>query len=96
MQSFGWPMSVVDSIMESPATFERDFPGSRGALYGLSSNDRLAAFRRPHNRVPGYTGLYATGGSTHPGAGLPTVALSAKITAGLVLKDLGLEARLQI
>jgi 1-hydroxycarotenoid 3,4-desaturase len=95
MASFGWRLAILDSLMETPATFERDFPGSRGALYGLSSNDRLAAFRRPHNRVPSYVGLYATGGSAHPGAGLPMVALSAKITVKLVLEDLGLKAAKQ-
>jgi phytoene desaturase len=60
----------------------------RGALYGASSNDRLAAFRRPHNRSKNITGLYFVGGTTHPGGGVPMVTLSGKVTAELVLEDL--------
>ena len=59
--------------------------GSRlGSLYGIASNSPSAAFRRHPNRVPGVDGLYACGGSVHPGGGMPLVLLSAKITAGLV------------
>jgi phytoene desaturase len=60
----------------------------RGALYGASSNDRLAAFRRPHNRSKDVSGLYFVGGTTHPGGGVPMVTLSGKVTADLVLEDL--------
>ncbi len=59
----------------------------RGALYGASSNARLAAFRRPHNRAKGVRGLYFVGGTTHPGGGVPMVALSGKVAAELVLED---------
>ena len=61
----------------------------RGALYGASANDRLAAFRRPHNRSQEIQGLYFVGGTTHPGGGVPMVTLSGKVTAELVLEDLG-------
>ena len=58
-----------------------------GALYGASSNARLAAFRRPHNRAKDVRGLYFVGGTTHPGGGVPMVALSGKVTAELILED---------
>jgi 1-hydroxycarotenoid 3,4-desaturase len=74
----------------TPPEFEALFPGSRGALYGASSNSRLAAFERPPNQVPGIRGLYQVGGSAHPGAGLPMVALSAKIAAAQATAELGL------
>lgn len=61
----------------------------RGALYGQSSNARLAAFRRPHNRCPDVAGLYFAGGTTHPGGGVPMVALSGKVAAGLIEEDFG-------
>jgi phytoene dehydrogenase-like protein len=48
----------------------------------------MAAFKRPPNQIPGIAGLYAVGGSVHPGAGLPMVALSAKIAAEMALSDL--------
>jgi phytoene dehydrogenase-like protein len=58
-----------------------------GALYGRSSNNRLAAFRRPHNRSKKVRGLYYAGGTTHPGGGIPMVMLSGKVAADLLLED---------
>ncbi len=60
----------------------------RGALYGGSSNSRLAAFRRPHNRSKAVGGLYFAGGTAHPGGGVPMVTLSGKTAASLLLQDL--------
>jgi phytoene desaturase len=60
----------------------------RGALYGLSSNQALNAFRRPANRAPVVRGLYYAGGTTHPGGGVPMVTLSGKVAAQMVLADL--------
>ena len=54
-----------------------------GALYGASSNDRMAAFFR-HPNFSKISGLYFAGGSVHPGGGIPLCLLSAKITADLI------------
>jgi phytoene dehydrogenase-like protein len=72
----------------TPLDLSRGSGAWRGALYGASSNDRLAAFRRPHNRSKEISGLYFVGGTTHPGGGVPMVTLSGKVTADLVLEDL--------
>jgi 1-hydroxycarotenoid 3,4-desaturase len=77
----------------TPREVERLFPSSRGSIYGASSNAKMAAFERPANRVPGFRGLYLAGGSAHPGAGLPMVALSGKIAAEQAAADLGLTRR---
>lgn len=69
----------------TPADFAALFPHSRGALYGAAASSRLAAFRRPQNRVPGVRNLYCVGGSTHPGAGVPMVMLSAQLVAEMIL-----------
>ena len=74
----------------TPADLAAAFPGSRGALYGAASNDRLAAFRRPPNRVAGVPGLYLASGSAHPGGGLPMVAMSGVAAADCLGRDLGL------
>ena len=58
-----------------------------GALYGTSSNTRMAAFLRHPNFSNKIQGLYFTGGSVHPGGGIPLCLLSAKITAELIEKD---------
>ncbi|MCB9680040.1 MAG: phytoene desaturase [Alphaproteobacteria bacterium] len=65
------------------------FPGSRGALYGAASNDLLAAFRRPPNRVTAVPGLYLASGSAHPGGGLPLCLQSGMAAARAVCDDLG-------
>jgi phytoene desaturase len=71
----------------TPQDLERMTGATRGALYGASANSRWTAFRRPHNRCPDLRGLYFTGGTTHPGGGVPMVALSGKIAAGFILED---------
>ncbi len=71
----------------TPLDLERMSGARRGALYGQSSNDRFSALRRPHNRARDIKGLYFAGGTTHPGGGVPMVALSGKVAAGMVLED---------
>ncbi|MBE0689690.1 MAG: phytoene desaturase [Anaerolineae bacterium] len=75
--------------MLTPLDLERMSGARRGALYGQSSNGRLSALRRPHNRASDVRGLYFTGGTTHPGGGVPKVTLSGKVAAAMVLEDLG-------
>ena len=67
----------------TPADLERRTGAPGGAIYGTASNTPSAAFLRPANRSS-VQGLYLVGGSSHPGGGLPLVALSARIVAGLV------------
>ncbi len=67
----------------TPADLEERTGSFGGAIYGSSSNGATAAFLRPANRSP-VPGLFLVGGSAHPGGGLPLVALSAKIVAGLI------------
>jgi phytoene desaturase len=73
----------------TPLDLERMNGARRGALYGQSSNDRLSALRRPHNRAADVRGLYFAGGTTHPGGGVPMVTLSGKVAARMLLSDLG-------
>lgn len=71
----------------TPVDLARRTGAWRGALYGLSSNQAMNAFRRPHNRCAAVRGLYFAGGTTHPGGGVPMVTLSGKVAAELVLTD---------
>jgi phytoene desaturase len=76
---------VVSETM-SPADIERRYRSPHGSIYGTSSNGRRSAFARPANRGP-VRGLYVVGGSSHPGGGLPLVAISARIVSDLVEED---------
>lgn len=67
----------------TPADLERRTGAVGGSIYGTSSNGSRSAFLRPANVSP-VPGLFLVGGSSHPGGGLPLVAMSARIVAGLL------------
>jgi phytoene desaturase len=66
----------------TPLDIQQKTGAHRGALYGVSFNDRFAPFKRPHNKSE-FDGLYFVGGTTHPGGGVPMVTLSGKLVAGM-------------
>jgi phytoene desaturase len=70
----------------SPDDLADRYRSPGGAIYGTTSNGRRAAFLRPGNRTP-HRGLYLVGGSSHPGGGLPLVAIGARIVADLIRED---------
>ena len=49
-----------------------------------------SAFLRPHNRSEDVTHLYLVGAGAQPGAGTPSVMMSAKMTARLIAQDFGI------
>lgn len=78
----------IESLIEGedyldPIRIEQRTSSFAGALYGASSNDRMAAFFR-HPNFSKIDGLYFAGGSVHPGGGIPLCLLSAKIATDLV------------
>lgn len=95
LSSFGYRPEIVSEQLLTPLDLERLTGARRGALYGLSSNRRWAAFQRPHNRAPDVQGLYFAGGTTHPGGGVPMVVLSGRVAAQLMLADSGGQATRQ-
>ena len=74
------------TVLTTPSGFDTLFPRTGGALYGPASHGWAASFRRPgsRTRIPG---LYCAGGSTHPGAGVPMAALSARLAVECLLQD---------
>jgi len=70
-----------------PIRIEQRTGSYRGSLYGTSSNGKMAAFFRHPNFTRKMKGLYFSGGSVHPGGGIPLCFKSAKITADLIQKD---------
>jgi phytoene desaturase len=67
----------------TPLDIQQNTGAHRGALYGVSFNDRFAPFKRPHNKSE-FDGLYFVGGTTHPGGGVPMVTLSGKLVAQMI------------
>lgn len=76
---------IVTERMFTPLDLEAQNGAYRGALYGISFNERMAPFRRPPPQPKKPEGLFFTGGTTHPGGGVPLVVLSGRHTAGLVM-----------
>lgn len=78
---------IETEIVEDPVWIEERTASWHGSLYGVSGNGIFSAFLRHRNRSKEYGGLYFTGGSVHPGAGIPMCMASAKITATLINED---------
>lgn len=89
MAARGWDLSgrIVHREQITPPDIASRYRTPGGSIYGTSSNGAMAAFLRPGNRGP-IERLYLCGGSSHPGGGLPLVAISGKIAAELCLEDL--------
>jgi phytoene desaturase len=68
----------------TPEGIERKTGSYAGALYGTSSNGRMAAFLRHPNHAPNYPGLFFAGGTVHPGGGIPLCLRSGKLAAEAV------------
>lgn len=69
---------VCEDILD-PRSIESKTRSHLGALYGTSSNNKMAAFMRHANFSSRIKDLYFCGGSVHPGGGIPLCLLSAKI-----------------
>ncbi|MFQ4138006.1 phytoene desaturase family protein [Nodosilinea sp. PGN35] len=75
----------------TPDYFEGTLDAYAGNAFGLEPLLVQSAFFRPHNRSEDVKGLYLVGAGTQPGAGTPSVMMSAKMTARLVAEDYGVE-----
>ena len=77
---------IVTEKITTPVDIERQYNSNRGSIYGIASNTRSSAFKRPANRSRHLKGLYFAGGSSHPGGGVPLCLLSGKMAAELVFE----------
>jgi phytoene desaturase len=78
-------MIEVEEVLQ-PITIESITGSHLGALYGTSSNNKMAAFLRHPNFSSKIKNLYFCGGSAHPGGGIPLCLQSAKIVEELIYK----------
>lgn len=77
--------NIVFEAHLTPQDIHDRYAVLQGAIYGLASHGTLGAFK-PSNRT-GCRGLYLTGGSAHPGPGMPMVLMSGWIAADSLDKD---------
>ena len=80
------PLVECEAVLD-PRTIESRTDSHLGALYGTSSNDRMAAFLRHPNFSRKIDNLYFCGGSVHPGGGIPLCLLSARIVDEIMHHD---------
>lgn len=74
---------IEEEQVLDPLLIESRTSSFGGALYGSSSNNRMAAFLRHPNFSSRLEGLYFCGGSVHPGGGIPLCLFSARIVGEL-------------
>ena len=79
-------IEVLETFM--PSDFRRERNSHLGSAWGVEPKLTQTAYFRPHNRSEDIQSLYFVGASTHPGAGVPGVLLTAETTTKLVNKDL--------
>ncbi|MFB9860008.1 phytoene desaturase family protein [Salinicoccus siamensis] len=78
---------IVTETHFTPPEFESRFNAYNGAAFGLQPTLSQSIHKRPQSKSPGCDNLYFTGSSTHPGAGVPIVLMSAKIATDALIKD---------
>jgi phytoene desaturase len=74
-------------VSYTPRHWQSRYNLAKGANLGLNHNLMQMGYLRPHNRHARYRNLYFVGASTHPGSGVATVLISARLTAERILQD---------
>ena len=73
----------------TPVEWESKVGIYKGATFNLAHSLGQMLHLRPQNRFEEFDRMYLVGGGTHPGSGLPVIFESARISARLLLEDLG-------
>jgi phytoene desaturase len=76
--------NIISEHWIDPAHFEGTLRSYQGSAFSIEPVLTQSAWFRPHNRSEEFGNLYLVGAGTHPGAGLPGVLSSAKITGDLI------------
>ncbi len=80
---------IVSKSFITPDHFEGRMESYLGNAFGVEPVLTQSAWFRPHNRSEDVERLYLVGASAQPGAGTPSVMMSAKMTARAIDEDLG-------
>ncbi len=75
---------LVTERLFTPEDFRDELSSHVGAGFSFEPTLGQSAYFRGHNACPDIAGLYFVGAGTHPGAGLPGVLSSARVTDSLI------------
>ena len=75
---------MVAERVFTPTDFATRDLAHHGALYGWASHSIRTSLLRPPLRAAGARNVFFTGGTTHPGGGIPLVLLSGKMVAEMI------------
>jgi len=78
---------IVTERIFTPTDFAARDLAHHGALYGWASHSIRTSLLRPPLRAPGTRNIFFTGGTTHPGGGIPLVLLSGKMVADMIQRE---------
>jgi phytoene desaturase len=75
-------------VTYTPLSWRKRYNLVKGSTHGLSHTLTQLAYFRPHNQHSRYHNLYFVGASTHPGTGIPTAMVSARLVTERIMDDL--------
>lgn len=78
---------IISESYITPVDFQKKFNAYNGATFGLQPTLKQSNHMRPQSKATHCENLYFTGSSTHPGAGVPIVLLSARIATQELMSD---------
>jgi phytoene desaturase len=85
--------ATVSRRITAPSDWQGRYSAFLGSIYGLGNKHNvLGGSFRPLNFRPDVPGLYLVGGGVQPGAGMPMVVQSGKITAERIARDMAVPA----
>lgn len=79
--------NLVYTKVFTPKDFKSELNSYLGTGWGVEPRLTQSASFRPHNRSEDIKNLYLVGANTHPGAGVPGVLTTAKLTSRLIAED---------
>ena len=78
-------------VSYTPLSWRKRYNLVKGATHGLSHTLMQLGYLRPRNRHARYRNLYFVGASTHPGTGVPTALVSARLVARRIADEHAIE-----
>jgi len=82
-------IEVIETFTPEDFSIQRN--SYLGSAWGVEPKLTQSAIFRPHNKSEDVEKLYFVGASTHPGAGVPGVLLTAEATEHVILDDFNMQ-----